>query len=131
MAPRALVRPQRAQEEGQARNEERIQGIYVPYWTYDAHADTHYRGQRGTYYYVTQSYTATVNGKSVMRTRQVRKTRWRNVSGHVADNFDDVLVLASKSMPEKLADALEPWDLKSLSPTRTNTSAGSERRPTM
>lgn len=107
-----------------ARNEERIQGIYVPYWTYDADADTQYRGQRGTHYYVTQTYTTTVNGKSVTKTRQVRKTRWRNVSGHVDDKFDDLLVMAGKSMPEKLADALEPWDLNSLVPYKNEYLSG-------
>ncbi len=107
-----------------ARNEERIQGIYMPYWTYDCYADTHYRGQHGTYYWVTQSYTTTVNGRSVRKTRQVRKTRWRNVSGRVADTFDDVLVLGSQSLPEKLADELEPWDLNSLVPYKDDYLSG-------
>ena len=31
-------------------------------------------------------------------------------------NFDDILVLASRSLPPKQADALEPWDLKNLVP---------------
>ncbi len=94
----------------------KLAGIYIPYWTYDANTTTWYTGQRGEDYYVTQHYTTTVNGKTVSRTRQVRKTRWYHVSGVVWDNFDDILVLASKSLPKKHADNLEPWDLHNLEP---------------
>ena len=48
----------------------------------------------------------------------MRKTRWWPVSGRVADDFDDVLVLASRSLPAGYAEALEPWDLKDLVPYR-------------
>lgn len=101
-----------------------IQGIYIPHWTYDSEADTDYRGMRGTYYYVTQSYTTTVNGKSVRRTRQVRKTRWRSASGRVHDSFNDVLIRASHSLPTKHADELEPWDLKNLVPYKDDYLSG-------
>jgi hypothetical protein len=36
----------------------------------------------------------------------------------VGNTFDDVLVLASRSLPPKHAHALEPWDLRSLVPYR-------------
>jgi len=90
--------------------------MYVPYWTYDADADSSYTGQRGDAYYVTQSYTTTVDGKSVTRTRQVRKIRWTWVSGRVLDEFDDILVLASTTLQAKYANKLEPWDLQNLEP---------------
>ncbi|MEM0983322.1 MAG: hypothetical protein AAGI17_05165 [Planctomycetota bacterium] len=97
----------------QARVDSRLSGVYLPYWTYDAYTTTFYRGMRGDHYYVTQTYT---DSKGRMRTRQVQKTRWRPVSGTVARPFDDVLVLASDSLPRKHVEALEPWDLESLSP---------------
>jgi LSD1 subclass zinc finger protein len=90
---------------------DKLKGLYIPYWTYDSNTESYYTGMRGEHYYVTETYTN--NGKT--ETRQVRKTRWYPVSGHVADNFDDVLVPASKSLPEKLANELEPWDLANLS----------------
>lgn len=93
-----------------ARKGRAMTGIYVPYWTFDAQTETDYRGRRGDYYYETR--TVTRNGKT--ETEQVRKTRWRSVSGHVARFFDDVLVLASHSLPKQYTDALEPWDLKAL-----------------
>jgi LSD1 subclass zinc finger protein len=93
---------------------DKLKGLYIPYWTYDSNTVSHYTGQQGTHYYVTESYTTTENGKTVTRTRQVQKTRWIPVSGTVHDDFDDVLVNASKSLPEKLANELEPWDLHEL-----------------
>ncbi len=93
-----------------------LSGVYVPYWTYDASTASSYTGQRGDDYYTTEHYTTTVNGKRVTRTRQVRHTRWTHVSGTVALAFDDVLVLASTSLPKTHAVRLEPWDLQNLVP---------------
>jgi len=95
---------------------DKLNGIYVPYWTYDANTHTWYTGQRGTYYYVTETYTTTEDGKSVTKTRQVRKTRWSSVSGDVNNAFDDILVIASHSLPKKYTEKLEPWSLKKLVP---------------
>ena len=103
-----------------ARKNRRMQGIYVPYWTFDADTKSTYRGERGTVYYVTQ--TVVRNGKS----QQIRvpRVRWRTASGRVARFFDDVLVLASHSLPKRFTDALEPWDLSSLAPYRPEYLAG-------
>ena len=97
-----------------ARREGRLAGIYVPCWTFDCEATSRYSGSRGEWYWVSETYTTTENGKSVTRTRQVRKTRWYPASGTVRDTFDDVLVLASDSLPREHADALQPWDLENL-----------------
>lgn len=95
---------------------DKFKGIYLPFWTYDSNTDTPYLGQRGEHYYVTESYTTTENGKSVTRTRQVQRTRWYTVSGRVQNEFDDVLIPASYSLPEKYVRKLEPWDLNHLKP---------------
>jgi predicted RNA-binding Zn-ribbon protein involved in translation (DUF1610 family) len=93
-----------------------INGVYIPHWTYDSDTSTSYTGERGEYYYVTETYTTTENGQSVTKTRQVRKTRWYSTSGHVSRFFNDVLVVASTSLPLSYAEALEPWDLDNLVP---------------
>ncbi len=49
-------------------------------------------------------------------TYHVTVTDWRWVSGSVARDFDDVLVLGSNSLPRKLTEKLEPWDLQDLVP---------------
>ncbi len=90
-----------------ARKGRRMQGVYVPYWTYDADTATQYRGQRGDAYYVT---VRGPDGKS----RQERRIRWRRASGQVARAFDDILILASRSLPKRFTDRLAPWDLTGL-----------------
>lgn len=103
-----------------ARKGRTMSGIYVPYWTYDTKTRSRYRGARGEHYWVTR--TVRRNGK----TEQVRerKTRWYPASGTVARNFDDLLVLASRSLPKDYTDALEPWDLGDLEPYQPEYLAG-------
>jgi len=95
----------------------RLSGMYVPHWTYDASTTSFYRGERGDDYTKTETYTERDSeGKTVTKTRQVRKTRWWPVSGVVWGDFDDILILASHSLPKKYADKLEPWGLGELVP---------------
>ncbi len=103
-----------------ARKGRAMEGIYVPYWTFDADTKSAYRGEHGTVYYVNQSVVR--DGKT--RNVKVAKVRWRPVSGRVARFFDDVLVLASTSLPKRFTDALEPWDLAALEPYRPEYLAG-------
>ena len=93
-----------------------IQGIYIPYWTFDSQTTSRYRGQRGDNYFETEHYTEFVDGKPRQATRQVMRTSWRSVRGIVRRFFDDVLVLGSRTLPRKFTQALEPWDLKKLVP---------------
>jgi predicted RNA-binding Zn-ribbon protein involved in translation (DUF1610 family) len=93
-----------------------LKGLYSPYWTYDASTTTRYTGERGEYYYVTETYTAVEDGKEVTREREVRKTRWYPASGTVQNGFDDVVVVGSTNIPQKLSDRLIPWDLENLVP---------------
>lgn len=90
---------------------EKLNGLYMPYWTYDTNTVSDYTGLRGDYYYVSESYT---DSEGRQQTRQVRRTSWSPASGTVYNTFDDVLVVSSASLPEKLANELEPWDLPAL-----------------
>ncbi|MEM9577442.1 MAG: primosomal protein N' (replication factor Y) - superfamily II helicase [Pseudomonadota bacterium] len=95
-----------------ARKGRKMDGIYVPYWTYDADTKSRYTGERGTVYYETRRVVR--DGKST--TVQVPRVRWRPARGRVARFFDDVLVLASKSLPKRFTEGLAPWDLSALVP---------------
>ncbi|MBW4707492.1 primosomal protein N' (replication factor Y) - superfamily II helicase [Roseobacter sp. YSTF-M11] len=95
-----------------ARKGRRMQGIYVPYWTFDADTASSYSGERGTVYYETRTVMRDGKPKRV----RVQKIRWRPARGRVTRFFDDVLVLASRSLPKAYTDALEPWDLSGLEP---------------
>ena len=99
-----------------ARNDATLAGLYVPYWTYDAETTTTYEGERGDDYQVQETYRAIEDGKEVERTRLVTRTRWTPTAGTVARFFDDVLVLASGSLPRDVTERLEPWDLAHLTP---------------
>lgn len=99
-------------------------GVYVPYWTFDAETRSHYTGQRGDAYYETRTVTVNVNGRNETRQEQVRKIRWTSVSGKVARDFDDVLVLGSASLPRAMADRLEPWPMVDLRPYSPDYLAG-------
>jgi DNA-directed RNA polymerase subunit RPC12/RpoP len=103
-----------------ARKGRKLNGIYVPYWTFDADTKSKYSGQRGTHYYETK--TVMRDGKKTQV--RVQKTRWKPKSGRVARFFDDVLVLASKSLPKHYTDGLQPWDLSSLVPYQPEYLAG-------
>ncbi len=96
---------------------QKLNGMYTPYWTYDSDTLSSYTGQRGDHYYVSESYWATdAKGNSVRRTRRVRKTRWSYAQGRVRVPFDDILILASRSLPEKYVNKLTPWDIENLEP---------------
>ncbi|HBZ44303.1 MAG TPA: primosomal protein N' (replication factor Y) - superfamily II helicase [Maritimibacter sp.] len=103
-----------------ARKGRKMSGIYVPYWTFDADTKSRYRGEHGTVYYVTK--TVMRDGKQVQVREQ--RVRWRPASGRVARFFDDVLVLASRSLPKRFTDGLAPWDLAALEPYRPEYLAG-------
>ena len=95
----------------------RMEGIYVPYWTYDADTATQYRGQRGDIHYVT------VRGRDG-KPRLEQRIRWRRASGRVTRFFDDILILASRSLPKHFTDRLAPWDLRQLAPYRAEFLSG-------
>ena len=99
-----------------ARKGRAMNGVYVPFWTFDAATASRYTGQRGEYYYETRTVQVRVNGKMQTRQERVRHTRWYPASGHVAREFDDVLVMASHSLPARLGNELTPWDLGALVP---------------
>ncbi len=99
-----------------AREDSQLNGVYIPYWTYDSYTDTSYSGLRGDVYYVQVSYTSYENGRSVNRTRMEPRIRWTPVSGHTQRHFNDVLIGATRSLPRKITDWLEPWDLENLVP---------------
>lgn len=91
-----------------------LQGIYLPHWIFDTDTLTRYQGERGDYYYTTESYTTTVNGKTEERTRSVQHTRWTAVAGMVSCNFYELEVPASKSLPQKTLKELAPWKFDQL-----------------
>lgn len=107
-----------------ARKGRALTGVYVPFWTFDADSSSRYSGERGEYYYETRTVQVRVNGRMETRQEQVRRTRWYSTSGRVSRDFDDLLVMASRSLPERLGNELTPWDLGALAPYKPEFLAG-------
>lgn len=99
-------------------------GLYVPAWTFDCRAHSAWTAEAGHYYYVTQTYTVRVNGRSQTRTRQVRRTRWVPASGRRSDVFDDLQVIASRGLAPTVVSRLGAFDTRKLVPYRAEYLAG-------
>jgi hypothetical protein len=98
-----------------------VRGVYVPCWTFDAETTSEYDGQRGVYRTVYETERDS-QGREVTVARTV--TDWYGASGTVAVNFDDTLILASSTIPEKYAGVLQGWDVSKLVPFTDDYVAG-------
>lgn len=88
-----------------------LKGVYLPYWTFDAHASARWRAEAGHYYYTTERYR---DSQGRMQTRQVRQVRWVPASGQLQHFFDDALVPGTVGAHAALLRRIEPF------PTRTD-----------
>jgi hypothetical protein len=97
--------------------EAKIQGMYLPFWTFDAYTSSWWKAEAGYHYYVTEQYWATDDeGNRVRRSRQVQKTRWQPASGFLPLVFDDVLVPATESIEHDMVERIYPFDTGALVP---------------
>lgn len=94
-----------------------LHGVYLPYWTFDAHVSAHWSAEAGYYYYTTETYQDN-NGE--LRTRQVRHIRWESAQGRLRHFFDDALVPGTIGVHAPLLRQIEPFptttDLRAYSP---------------
>ena len=90
---------------------DKIGSVYIPYWTFDADADSDYTGERGNYYYTTETYEE--DGET--RSREVRHTDWNYTSGAVARHFDDLYIPATTSLLPEYIKKLN-WEFDALVP---------------
>lgn len=83
-----------------------LHGVYLPYWTFDAHAHAQWSADAGHYYYTTETYRDS-NGQT--KSRQVRHVRWTPASGSLSHFFDDTLVPGTQGVHPKLLRQVEPF----------------------
>lgn len=90
---------------------DKIQGIYMPFWTFDAEVYAHYRAMGGEEYQETYEDS---DGEIQTRT----KVRWHHTSGYLDESFDDVLVRASNKLQSHLLDSMtyNTQNINSFSP---------------
>ena len=96
-------------------------GVYIPFWTFDSWVRSNWTADAGYYYYETEYYT---DSEGNQQSRQVQRTDWRFASGWRNDFFDDVLVCASKGLPQSLVSKFQTFDTKQLTPYQPQFLAG-------
>ncbi len=91
-----------------------IEGVYMPGYLYSAALRSQYRATIGENYTETETYTEMENGKSVTKTRTVTRTEHRSLAGERLGYVTDVLVTASKGLPNDELEHIEPFDMRLL-----------------
>lgn len=84
---------------------DKIQGIYLPYWTFDADIVCDYSAEGGKNRKVKET-------KEDGTTEERTVTDWYNTHGRIKKFYDDIVVSASKSMKKSLMKGVEPYDTK-------------------
>lgn len=99
-------------------------GVYLPFWAFSADVASNWRAEAGYYYYETETYRATENGRQVTKTRRVQHTRWQPAWGARRDRYDDLLICASKGVPADLTNKVSKFDMKQVAPYQAQFLAG-------
>lgn len=95
---------------------DRVHGVYIPYWTFDAQAVCPWEAEAGHYYYTTETYR---DSKGNTQTRQVQHVRWEPASGVVEHFFDDEPVPGTQGVSHRLLEQVEPFPTTELVPYDT------------
>jgi hypothetical protein len=93
-----------------------VNGVYVPYWTFDAQVHCPWWADAGYYYYTTETFR---NSQGQTETRQVQHVRWEPASGVIDHFFDDEPVPGTQGVDAGLLRAVEPFPTSELVPYDT------------
>lgn len=83
----------------QAYQSGKLQGIYLPFWTFDAEVTTTYWGEGGNTYTTRDS-----KGNTHVR------VSWRPVSGVVGGSYDDLQVCATQNSASQVVEKVLPYN---------------------
>lgn len=83
-----------------------LTGVYLPFWTFDAHIRAHWNAEVGT----PRTKRTYRNGE--WKTRTVIEWRWR--SGQVTLGINDLLVMGTDRVSQVIVDRVRPFDLSGL-----------------
>ncbi len=89
------------------------QGVYLPYWSFDADLKATYIGQAADRYTDTEVQTVTYEDRTETKKQRVKKLRWRFVSGTLDKNFRNI-IFNDAGLDEKIIEKLEPYKLNEL-----------------
>ena len=77
----------------------KLQGMYIPFWTFDAQVTSYYWGAGGTRRRVDDG-----EGKSHV------EVRWRPVSGQVEGSYDDIQICAAQNAASQVVEKVLPYN---------------------
>jgi ribosomal protein S27E len=106
---RGIFRPKELKD---VAGEERLKGVYVPFWTFDARAWSRWTAEAGWHYYV-----SVPDGRG--GTRREQRTRWEHASGQRSDEYDDVLIAAGSGLDVRMIEKVYPYRLPELQPYKS------------
>ena len=98
----------------QAKVVEQLRGVYLPFWSFSMLAKSGWSARIGEYWYKTETYTTRENGKTVAKTRRVRKTEWWNLGGQHHEYHSGYLISGSRGLPHEEAERIKPFNLAGL-----------------
>jgi len=93
---------------------DKLRGVYLPFWSFSMLARSCWSASIGEYWYRTETYTTTQNGKTVTKTRRVRETEWWPLAGRHHRYYSGYLVSGSRGLPQREADRIKPFHLAAL-----------------
>ncbi|MGC8723801.1 MAG: hypothetical protein ACP5VF_08005 [Acidobacteriota bacterium] len=103
---------------------DRVLGLYLPFFTFDALAHSLWTALAGYTYTVVERVAVQEEGGTVWRDQSVQKIRWEPASGERTDRYDDVLVPAVQQERLDLVLKVYPFDMKGLVPYNPMVLAG-------
>jgi len=104
---------------------EKLQGVYLPFWTFSMKAESTWEADIGEYWWETVSSTYTDSqGKRSTRTRRKRHTEWHPLTGGHHCYYHHHLVSGSTGLPQAEAEEVYPFELTELRRYRPQYLAG-------
>jgi len=98
-----------------ARIEDKLKGVYLPFWSFSMLAESSWSADIGEYWWRTETSTTTDSkGKTVTKTRRVRETEWWDLSGNHHHYYSGYLVSGSRGLAQRDADRIKPFQLPAM-----------------
>ncbi|MBN2293672.1 MAG: zinc ribbon domain-containing protein [Pirellulales bacterium] len=107
-----------------ARIEEKLHGVYLPFWSFSMLAESRWSASIGEHWYRTETYTVRQNGKTVTKTRTVTETEWWPLDGRHHRYYSGYLVSGSRGLSQRDAQRVKPFHLAALKRYRPEFLAG-------
>jgi len=104
---------------------DKLQGIYLPFWTFSMRADSTWEAAIGEWWYSDRSQTYTdAEGKTRSKKAQIRHTEWHPLRGRHHSWHFHTLISGSRGLPQAEALAVGPFDLLEMRRYRPEYLAG-------